>query len=395
MRILLVPAAYPRSAIDFAGIFIRDQAAALATHHQVSVLVPRLLTPRNWLRYRRPTADAPPGVRELAVFIPNLTNRWERLTHRIWNRRMVCHAHRHLPPDAVPELVHAHFVRPAGAAAVALARRWGATVVLTEHSGPFAVHTRPGWRCRATSTALSAMDGVAAVSPRLAETLRAFAPSLNVRVLGNVVDTDYFQPPTTSAPSSDPQAFRLVFVGSLVPVKAVDVLLEAAALLAARTPEWNLEIVGDGPMGGGLQQQAARLGLGPHVQFTGRSDRAGVRAALQASNAVVLSSHSETFGVVLIEAMACGKPVVATACGGPEWVVEPETGLLVPPANPRALSEAMYALVTGARRFDGEAVRRRVSARFGPAIWRTDCEAFYAAATETRLHRRPPVNPSS
>jgi glycosyltransferase involved in cell wall biosynthesis len=80
---------------------------------------------------------------------------------------------------------------------------------------------------------------------------------------------------------------------------------------------------------------------------------------MNACDLVVLPSLSEGFGVVLIEAMACGKPVVATRCGGPEEIVTPETGILVPPGDEIALAKALHDVLSDQQRFDPQEIRRR------------------------------------
>ncbi len=94
-------------------------------------------------------------------------------------------------------------------------------------------------------------------------------------------------------------------------------------------------------------------------------------------DAFVLPSLGETFGVVLCEAMACGKPVIATRCGGPEFVVTPETGLLVDAANPMALAEAMDRFISHQVAFDSDVIRGSVVARFGEDTFLKNISAIY------------------
>ena len=98
---------------------------------------------------------------------------------------------------------------------------------------------------------------------------------------------------------------------------------------------------------------------------------------MQQCDVFVHPSLSETFGVVLGEAMACGKPVIATRCGGPEFVVTAETGILVKSADARALADAMNGMISGQYVFDSRQIRRSVQDRFGAEAFMRDITAIY------------------
>ncbi len=128
--------------------------------------------------------------------------------------------------------------------------------------------------------------------------------------------------------------------------KAIDVLLPAFRLVRQCYPGLQLVLVGDGPLREENQRLAASLGLDSAVLFLRKVDRSMVAQALSGCEAFVLPSRSEPFGIVLIEAFALGKPVVATQVGGiPEIVRDGVNGLLVPPDSPEALSAAILRVL--------------------------------------------------
>jgi glycosyltransferase involved in cell wall biosynthesis len=161
----------------------------------------------------------------------------------------------------------------------------------------------------------------------------------------------------------------LLFVGRLRIRKGVEVLLEA--LRDLRHPSVRLRIAGDGEHRERLERRAAELELGEAVVFLGSCDAGRVRRLLAGAAALVVPSIYEGMPLVVLEAMAAGVPVVASAVSGiPEVVVDGETGWLVPPENPQALAAALDEVLTGpaeARR-RGEAGRRRVDERFRPSV---------------------------
>lgn len=160
---------------------------------------------------------------------------------------------------------------------------------------------------------------------------------------------------------------RMVNIGRLSGQKGQLLLIEALALAVPRAPELHLTLVGDGEMRAELEDAIRAKGLGPHVTLTGWLDEAGVRAALAASHALVLPSFAEGLPMVVMEAMAQARPVIATAIAGiPELVRPGETGWLIPSGDVQGLAEAMIALnqtPAYVLREYGEAGRARVLER--------------------------------
>jgi glycosyltransferase involved in cell wall biosynthesis len=153
--------------------------------------------------------------------------------------------------------------------------------------------------------------------------------------------------------------------GSLDENKGHSDLLYAFARSFKQKNNVQLIIVGEGPLGQKLKSLSHELGINQQVTFLGKIDHEGMLAEMSACDALVLSSRYETFGVVVIEALACGKPVVATRCGGPEWIVHEGNGLLVPVRDIAALGHAMLAIKNSAHRFDSRQIRQDCIARFG------------------------------
>lgn len=140
------------------------------------------------------------------------------------------------------------------------------------------------------------------------------------------------------------------WVGRLSHEKGPDVLLEALA----RTPEWEASLLGSGPQEAALRAQGAALGIASRLRWHGMVPEAG--SLLRAFDAVVLSSRTEGTPIVLLEAMAAGVPVVATAVGGIPQVISDQDGLLVPPDKPESLARALQTI-----RADSEAARSRAA----------------------------------
>jgi L-malate glycosyltransferase len=204
-------------------------------------------------------------------------------------------------------------------------------------------------------------------------------------LLPNGVDTEHFRlaPPHPAARAAlglDPQRPVVGTIGRLEDRKGHDQLLRAAGTMLARgngrRPQ--IVIVGDGPLREELQAQAQSLGVADSVRFVGTvSD---VRPSLEAMDVFVLPSHAEGMSNALMEAMAAARPVVATAVGGnTEVVVDGKTGVLIPPADPRAIADAIAALLRDPDRAAGlgAAAREFVTRRFGARARVAELERLY------------------
>jgi glycosyltransferase involved in cell wall biosynthesis len=171
-------------------------------------------------------------------------------------------------------------------------------------------------------------------------------------------------------------------------------LIDAFAQAFGDRPDVRLRIGGDGELHDSLAAQIRTLHLEDRVQLLGRLDRAAVVAELDACDALVLPSHIETFGVVLIEALARGRPVLATRCGGPESFVTPQDGELVARDDRDALAAGMTRLIARRNAFTPEELRARAIERFGPDALVARLEALYAAALGTTPNTRDLPAPS-
>lgn len=181
-----------------------------------------------------------------------------------------------------------------------------------------------------------------------------------------------------------PGPLRLVCIGRIAEQKGQLVLIEAFARLAAGQPGVSLVLAGDGPMRPAVEAAIAARGLAGRVTITGWLDEAGVRAALAAAHALVLPSLAEGLPVVIMEAMAAGRPVISTFVAGiPELVSPGETGWLVPAGDDGALAAALAGLAATPHAqlvAMGAAGRARVLARHDAAAEARRLAALLAGA---------------
>lgn len=269
-----------------------------------------------------------------------------------------------------PDLVHGHFYDAAGATLL-IARRLGVPFVLTEHS----TLARP--LTRLERCAFREAGRVMPVSRMLQAYLESCGLEARYEVVPNVVDLDHF----AHRPRGDSgKVRRLVAVTRMTPIKGVPDLLEALRLV--KSEGWHCDLIG----GGERLEEYRALG-DDRVTFHGELHRPEVAARLRQADLFVLASRLETFSVATVEAMACGVPVVATACGGPEELVGPESGEIVPPGDPTALARAIDRALS--RSFDSGAISRSVAGRFGAEAVGARLREVYESVLEEKGRRGP------
>jgi len=245
-----------------------------------------------------------------------------------------------------PTVVFAPWAYPDGWAAGELARKANLPILLKVHGSDILMLPKNPARRRGTEAAVRAADAVLAVSADLERSLVAMgvAPE-RVRVIYDGVDTSVFHPgdkavarEAVALSSEEPV---VLFVGNLVPVKAVDVLIAACAKLKTQGWPVRLVLIGSGPLRANLEEQAARLGIRDRVELVGSLAQDRLANWYRATDVFVLPSHSEGVPNVLLEAAACGAPWVASRVGGIPEIAELGFSRLVAPNDPDRLAVAI------------------------------------------------------
>ncbi len=246
-------------------------------------------------------------------------------------------------------------------------RRYGRTIRLLLNSADLLI-----------TPSQSTLNDVVAIVPSLAR---------RARFIHNAVDLGEFQPAQRTPPSDNPY---VLCVANHNAKKAIDVLLRAFAELGPADGRVELWLVGDGPLRGELEHLARELGLDGRVRFLGARGRDDIRRYMRGCLLFVLPSRAEPFGIVILEALASRKPVVATKAGGiPEIIQDGVTGVLVAPDDPTSLCNAMRGLLRDQafRERLAEAGYQRVTRHFQ---WAAAGERYEATFKALHDHRTVP-----
>ena len=261
------------------------------------------------------------------------------------------------------DLIDAHYLYPDGVAAAMLARHLGKPLLLTARGSDVNLLPQFGIPRRMILRAARQAGAVITVSTALKERLAEIGVERDsIHVLRNGVDTRLFQPQHRTAARSAlglPAGPVFAAVGNLVPEKGHELIIDAVDSI----PGASLVIVGEGPERSRLIRRAQERNIASRVQILDARPQRELSIVYSAADALVLASSREGWPNVLLEAMACGTPVVATAVGGvTEIVADPIAGIVVMERSSNALAEAMVRIVSESR--DHDAVRRYAE-RFG------------------------------
>ena len=273
-----------------------------------------------------------------------------------------------------PHVIHGHAATPGGTAAARLGKKYAIPVVITEHMAPFPWpkhRDAAGQPIALIHEAYAGARACVAVSASLARSLRGFNLAEDVRVIPNLVDECRF---TIAPKQPGPGVFSLLSVGWPSERKGTDILLRALATLDGNL---TLAVVGDTPERPLYEQLANKLGIADRVRWLGNVHPAHMPELYQACSAFVLPSRAETFGVSYVEALMCGKAVIATACGGPEEIVTAQNGLLVPVDDIQGLADAVQHLRGNLSDYQPLPIREDAVWRFGTQAVITKLEALY------------------
>ncbi len=380
MRIFIIPSWYPAPAQPNAGIFFKEQASLYAQffpEDKIGIVswgqndVRLLLEKRQFIRIPEKIIKAG-GIKSKEIthsknfmewFHPELT--WTRK----WRRGNITSI-----TDACdrafikfsnqfgrPQIIHAHVGYPGGYIAWKLSEKYDIPFVITEHMGPFPFPDFSDKKkvSRLLIDPLKQSHLVLAVSDHLRLELEKFG--ISSVVYHNFINDQFFNVKKVTSKS---EAFRLLHIGRLAPEKRQNDLLNALALLPDSI-DYKLTVAGDGTLKTELLKLAVDLGLDDRITFKGNLDRDQIREQIQTNDLMILSSSYENLPVSILEAFACGKPVVATKCGGPEEMINEVNGLLAKAFDPMDLAKQVNQMINELKRYEAPVIRKDFEERYG------------------------------
>lgn len=394
MRVLVVTKIFPNAQDPHAAPYNRHQFAALGRIAEVEVLAtvpwfPGAVALRRWSAAGRqgavPAAEVIDGLpvrHPRVLYLPKLAALSGGLyAASLWP--LVARRYRHV------DVVLGSWAYPDGCAAILLAARLGVPSVVKLHGSDVNVLGRRLGPRANLRLMLPRAERVVAVSRPLAEAVAGLGVARErIAVVPNGLDGELFRPRERLAARQElgvaSDGKLLLYVGRLEQAKGLFDLLAAFRLLAPRRPEARLVLVGDGAARGEVEREAALLD--GRVTLTGTLSPSEVARWIAAADLVTLPSWAEGMPNAVLEALASGRPVVATRVGGlPEVITSPTLGQLVPPRDPPALAAALEQVG------DSASPPEAIAAAAGRGSWSESAAHLHqvlAAAIAEHRHRR-------
>jgi glycosyltransferase involved in cell wall biosynthesis len=375
IKILVIPSWYPPDG----GYFFKEHSEALAMAGcTVDVLVNRIIGIRkiglvgkkNWHRFNINTENGLKVIRSNYWKIPGNEN----LNIRLWVRRTVRLFRRYVRNFGLPDLILTHSALWAGLAAARIFKESNVPYIITEHRSFFVWENEDARKMVKSfyiphlQEAYSICKNLIIVSDSMKSGLLELFPELEqkIQVIPNMINGNYFCLPEKIR-KYDP--FVFLSAGRLAAVKGLDILIDAFGELVKKTDrKVHLRIAGRGESREQLEKQVQYGNLSDRVTFLGRVSRDQMVQEMQGANCFVLASTYEAFGVVLIEAMSTGLPVIATRSGGPESILDESCGYMIETGNIEELTGAMLKMIMEFDRFNQQYIRERTLQYYGSQI---------------------------
>jgi glycosyltransferase involved in cell wall biosynthesis len=390
LHMLLMPSWYKSVENPVLGTFFEEQARAMQKYgYQVGVIYPEYTAPKEIItkapgKFNDFYMDK--GIPTFHIRKHGSVPKMRRLSYAMFSSTADRVFEKYCAVFGKPDIIHAHSVFHAGIAALHISRKHDIPLVITEHLTAYLM----GYITNSTDIQVAQevfrnADGALIVSHNFRKDLeqQLELEEHTFTEIHNVV-SDLFFEGYTPAIYRPGEPFCFFTNSFLLPRKNVNMIIDAMKIMIDKGRDVQLRIGGEGPMHEALQDQVNRLGLQKHITLTGKLWRREVKEEIDRSHAFVLASQYETFGVVLIESLACGRPVVCTDSGGPRDFITEEQGVMVSDHDAGALADGMMQLMDRYQGYNQKELIRYCHENFNEHHISSLIREFYMKVLEKR-----------
>lgn len=371
-KILFIVDGYPTKR-NYANIFIKNQATAIkAAGYDVAVLIIDIRSIRRIRRFGfyKESSCVIPVYRVSFPWGPFFHNTKQKIVNFL-----ACWAYNKVQADfGCPDILHAHFGEM-GIAGAKIKNKYNVPLVITEHGSYMLLgNTNVQRKLNVINEAYKQCDSLIAVGTNLAKIIRAFGFE-KVSVIPNFIPPIFYN---YSRKVNEKKKKQFISVGNLLPNKRFDLTISAFSRICKVVKDISLVIVGTGPLYKDLQRLVHEKKIEDKVFFHGFIPNEKLPEFYKNSSCFVLLSEYETFGVAYAEALACGIPVIATKCGGPEDIVNSHNGLLIPINSEDAAVEAMLYMYHNSNQYKPDLLMEDTKNRFGEEFFINNISEVYS-----------------
>jgi glycosyltransferase involved in cell wall biosynthesis len=374
----MIPSWYPSQKSKISGIFIKEQIEAISTNIDNNILVSTWGHDEFYISMKKIK-----NIFDLILMYNKNKNKKITKINNIYEIYNPCiSSHPKIPfwlnmlKEKINEsfkiassickidLIHAHVSFPAGFIAFILSQKYGLPFVITEHMGPFPLPSliKNGIPIDEIYLAISNAKRVIAVSSFLGAQIKKYI-NRNIDIIPNMVNENKF----VLCNKLDKKKFIFLSVGNISEQKGIKDLLYA---VKKWMPKNDIEfwIVGNGPEKNKFIELSKILKIDYCIKWFGEINRKNIVKLYQECDVFVLPSKYETFGIVYIEALACGKPIIATKCGGPESIINEKNGILIKIGNIIELSEALQYMFKNISKYSEHIIRKEIEEKYSREV---------------------------
>jgi glycosyltransferase involved in cell wall biosynthesis len=368
MNILVLTHSYPESNLKWRGVFVQEQVKALSKVHDVFVVYFKVdyshFAPfSNYTFLKKQSGRITEYEVTINKSFPVITQaKYLSNTYRFIEKEILT--------QVKIDIIHSHFSYPAGFLGTIIQKRKKIPCIITEHTW-IKKYFRSWIHKKCVLYALKNSSGVISVSIALKDDIALFC-SRKVSVIPNVIEVDKFY----LSEKHDHKTLNIGILGGMGNYrKGLDILIKSVSLL--KDMELMVHIGGDGILLEKFKTLSKESGVFEKCKFYGEILAEDISGFYSRLDVFVLASRDETFGVVVVEAMASGLPVIGTDCGGPKEIITRDTGLLVEKENPEELARAIKYMSENLHLYNRDSIRKYAEEKFGQMSFVESVTHFY------------------
>lgn len=386
MHILVIPSWYVNTYNNLSGIFFKEQAEALVKQgNSVGVLSIQEISIREIWKQKKLDISKKEftenGVKTISIQYPAIPRLYEiRRRFKIEVFKKVFE--KYIEENGIPNIVHIHSFM-IGELAIWIKNSYNIPYVLTEHSTGFARNVISKKNLIFAKKIFKNSSYNIAVSNEFSGLLNKEFNE-NFKYIPNIVNINLFE----VKEKGSKKEFDFINIAFLDKKKNQDMLIKSFTKSFKNTTNVKLTIVGDGQEYNNLNYLIISLNMTKQIKLFGRANREEVKDLLQNADAFVLSSQYETFGVVVIEAMACGLPIVATKCGGPESIIGNDKLGILSDIDENSLSQSLERLYKNRNIYDANYIHEYTKDNFSENAVCLKLNTVYQGVVEKQMTKK-------